>query len=161
MMSKQPELEKTSLVIEAAESADVAARLGAEIATRFGPREEAPLGVVVRNGAGALIGGLNGVTHWRWLYIRHVWVTESLRGQGVARRLIDSAERAARARGAIGAYIDTFDPRVAGLYEWLGYVRFGEIAEFPTVGGRRIYLSKRFVCEEGEAASVPSLSLPP
>ena len=30
----------------------------------------------MRDGAGALIGGLNGVIHWRWLYIRHLWVAE-------------------------------------------------------------------------------------
>lgn len=142
MFSRKSLPEQPSLDVETTESAEVAARLGAEIAARFGPREEAPLSVTVRDGAGALIGGLNGVTHWRWLYIRHLWVAESQRGRGLALRLMQSAERAALARGAIGAYIDTFDPRVAAFYARLGFERAGEIADFPP-GGRRIYLSKR------------------
>lgn len=144
MFSKKPEFKKPRLVAEAAESAEVAANLGAEIATRFGPREEAPLSFVLRDAAGALLGGLNGVIHWRWLYIRHLWIAPSWRRQGFAKNLIASAEREARARGAIGAYIDTFDPAIAGLYERQGYVRCGEIRDFPP-GAQRIYLSKRLV----------------
>lgn len=142
-----PELEKLSLIVEAAESAEVAARLGAEIAARFGPREEAPFSLALRDVGGALQGGLNGVVHWRWLYIRHLWVAPEWRSQGFAKSLIAAAEREARARGAIGAYIDTFDPAVAGFYERQGYIRCGEIADFPP-GAQRIYLSKRLASSE-------------
>jgi len=140
MFSRKNPIEKP--VVEPAESPELAARLGAEIAERFGPRDEEPLSIAFRDESGALIGGLNGVTHWRWLYIRHVWVAEAARGGGLARRLMAEAEYVAHARGAVGAYIDTFDPRVAAFYERQGYARFGEIADFP-VGGMRIYLSKR------------------
>lgn len=142
MFNRKTPIEKPGLDVEAAECAETAARLGAEIAARFGPREEAPLSVTMRDGAGALLGGLNGVTHWRWLYIRHLWVAESQRGRGLATKLMESAERAALARGAIGAYIDTFDPRVAAFYERMDFARVGAIADFPP-GGQRIYLSKR------------------
>jgi GNAT superfamily N-acetyltransferase len=154
MRSKETFLNESEFEIGTAESADIAARLGAEMAARFGPRDEAPLSIVVRGDDGAPIAGLNGVTHWRWLYIRHLWVAEALRGGGLAKRLMQEAERIARDRGGVGAYIDTFDPRVAAFYERLGYRREGEIADFP-LGGRRIYLSKRFAGEEA-----PSLSLP-
>lgn len=136
--------------MEAIESAEVAARLGAEIAARFGPREEAALSVVLRDGSGALVAGLNGLTHWRWLYIRHLWVTPSRRGEGLASRLIEAAEGAARDRGAVGAYIDTFDARVAGFYARRGFSRVGEIDDFP-LGGRRIFLSKRLPAAAGDA----------
>lgn len=128
-------------VIGETESVETAARLGAEIAARFGPRDEAPLSLVLRDETGALVAGLNGVIHWRWLYIRHVWVAPGARGTGLATRMIGAAEAAAQARGAVGAYIDTFDAAVAGLYEKLGFARVGEIEDFP-VGGRRIFLSK-------------------
>jgi GNAT superfamily N-acetyltransferase len=159
MSSKKPQIENPGLDIEATECADVAARLAAEVAARFGPREEAPLSITMRDGAGALLCGLNGVTHWRWLYVRHLWVAESQRGRGLARRLMESAERAALARGAIGVYIDTFDPRVAAFYERLGFARVGEIADFPP-GGRRAFLSKRLSTGRAEAPLTPSLSLP-
>jgi GNAT superfamily N-acetyltransferase len=146
MFSRKPPIEKFSLEFGVAELPEVAARLGAEIAARFGPREETPLSIAFRGEDGALVGGLNGVTHWRWLYIRQLWVAPAQRGQGLAPRLMAEAEKAARARGAIGAYIDTFDPRVARFYERLGYKRSGEIEDFPA-GGRRRYLSKRFQAE--------------
>ncbi len=142
MFTRKTPIENPGFEIEPMESLDVAARLGAEIAARFGLREEAPLSITMRDGAGTLLCGLNGVTHWRWLYIRHVWVAEPQRGRGLATKLLEAAERAALARGAIGAYIDTFDPRVAAFYERLGFGRVGEIADFPP-GGQRIYLSKR------------------
>lgn len=142
-------MEKPDLRLEAVESAEVAARLAAEIAARYGPRDEAPLSLIMRDGAGALIAGLNGVTHWRWLYIRRLWVAPSRRGEGLASQLIAAAERAARDRGAIGAYIDTFDPRVAAFYMRRGFSRVGEIADFP-LGGQRIFLSKRLAPEAGE-----------
>ncbi len=142
MFSRNSSGEKPSFeIIEATESAEIAARLGAEIAARFGPRDEAPLSVVIRDGTGALIGGLNGVIHWRWLYIRHVWVEETRRGGGLATQLMARAEDAARARGAVGAYIDTFDPEVAAFYERLEFAPVGSIADFPP-GGRRYFLSK-------------------
>lgn len=147
MFSRNSSGEKPSFEIEATESAEIAARLGAEIAARFGPRDETPLSVAIRDGAGTLIGGLNGVVHWRWLYIRHVWVEETRRGEGLATKLMEMAEEAARARGAVGAYIDTFDPKVAAFYQRLGFSIVGSIADFPP-GGRRIFLSKPLPREE-------------
>lgn len=143
MFSRNSPPEKLTLAIEPAESPELAANLGAEIAARFGPREEAPLCVALRDGDGAMAAGLNGVLHWRWLYIRHLWVAEAYRGQGLAKRLMTAAEDRAKARGAIGAYIDTFEEGVAAFYERQGYERFGALADFP-FGGRRFYLSKRF-----------------
>lgn len=143
MRNKDSSLREPAFEAATTESADVAARLGAEIAARFGPREETALSLVLRDGDGALIAGLNGVIHWRWLYIRHLWVAKAQRGGGLAQALMREAETRARAQGAIGAYIDTFDPRVAAFYERLGYRRVGEIADFPP-GGQRTFLSRRF-----------------
>jgi GNAT superfamily N-acetyltransferase len=65
----------------------VSATLGAEIAARFGRRNELPLSILAYDGD-ALVGGLNGVTHWGWCYIRHFWVEQSFRSRGVGRRLL-------------------------------------------------------------------------
>ena len=142
LMSKNPPKEKPKLEVAASESAEIATRLGAEIAAQFGPRDETPFSILARNAEDALLGGVNGVIHWRWLYIRHLWVAETARGDGLGRQLIMAAEAQARARDCIGVYIDTFDPRIAAYYEGAGFSRAGEIADFPP-GGQRIYLSKR------------------
>jgi hypothetical protein len=40
------------------------------------------LAVLVRDQNGGIVGGLDGCTHWGWLYIGRLWVAEALRGQG-------------------------------------------------------------------------------
>ena len=141
-MIKNEEVEKVVVSIQPAESAELAARLGEEIAARFGPREETPLSIVAHDPRGSLVAGLNGVSHWRWLYIRHLWVEPSQRGRGWGRRLMAEAERIAAERGRLGIYVDTFDPRASGFYEALGFSRIGEISDFPPGHARR-FLSKR------------------
>lgn len=121
---------------------ELAERLGAEVAQRFGPRDERPLTIVVRRG-GLFVAGLNGASHWRWLHIRQFFVAPDWRRQGVGRRLMAQAEVEARARGCIGVYLDTFEENAALFYERLGFSRCGRIANFP-VGAARIFLSKAF-----------------
>ena len=64
-----------------------------------------------------MVAGLNGVSHWRWLYVRHLYVAPSWRGQGLGRRLLAQGEEAARARGCVGVYLDTFEESAAVFYE--------------------------------------------
>jgi len=132
------------IVVEEGESAsalEIATRLGAHVAADFGPRDEAPLSVFAYDGD-ELVAGLNGATHWRWLYVRNLWTVSERRGRGLGAALLAAAEGKARERGCIGAYIDTFDPRAAAFYERRGFARFGAIADFPP-GAQRIFLSKR------------------
>jgi GNAT superfamily N-acetyltransferase len=140
-MITSEEVEKIALSIEEMESPELAARLGDEIAEQFGPRDERPMCIAARDPHGVLIAGLNGVSHWRWLYIRHLWVEPLHRARGLGRRLMAEAERLARQRGCIGIYIDTFDPAAAAFYEALGFSRAGEIVGFPP-GHARLFLRK-------------------
>ncbi|MDE2577246.1 MAG: GNAT family N-acetyltransferase [Hyphomicrobiales bacterium] len=148
-MNNKARLEKTPFVIHlredggGADANELAEHLGAEVAAQFGPREEAPLSVFAHDETGALVGGLNGVTHWRWLYVRHLWVAPPMRGRGLATRLLADAEAQARARGAIGVYIDTFNPRAAAMYEKRGFTQFGAIEDFPS-GAQRYFLCRKF-----------------
>jgi GNAT superfamily N-acetyltransferase len=122
-------------------SALVSEYLSAEIAARFGPRSETPLSILAYDGD-ALVGGLNGCTHWGWCYIRHFWVEESWRGRGVGRQLVTHAEMEARARQCVGLYLDTFDSGAAQFYERCGFSRFGQINDFPA-GFARAFLYKK------------------
>lgn len=141
-MAENSTQEKLRLEIAAAESADTAGALAAEIAARFAPREETPLALTLRDADGALVAGLNGASHWRWLYVRHLWVAEAARDRGLGRRLMAEAESVARARGCVGIYVDTFEPRAAAFYESCGFAPVGAIADFPP-GHRRVFLSKK------------------
>jgi GNAT superfamily N-acetyltransferase len=101
------------------------------------------LAVAVRDDSdGAVIGGLWGRTGWEWLTIELIFVPESLRGQGIASRVIAMAEDDALRRGCHSAWLDTLNPDALSLYEGLGYVRFGELKDFP-IGSSRYFLQKR------------------
>ncbi|MFY8099437.1 MAG: GNAT family N-acetyltransferase, partial [Allorhizobium sp.] len=88
-------------------------------------------------------GGLIGYTGRGWLYVELLFVPERLRGQGMAARLLALAEEEARARGCIGAYIDTINPVACRTYERAGYRVFGRIENF-TRGLDICWLIKRF-----------------
>jgi GNAT superfamily N-acetyltransferase len=145
IMTEKSSAEKLSISIrhegDAKGSALVVEALGAEVAARFGPRNELPLSIHAYEGD-ELVGGLEGCTHWGWAYIRQLWVETGFRGQGAGRLLLACAEEEARARGCIGLYLDTFDPAAEKFYESCGFERFGRIEDFPP-GHTRRFLGKK------------------
>ncbi len=127
-------------------AARVASSLAAEIAAGFGPRNELPLSIIATDGD-AVVGGLNGATHWGWGYIRQLWVQAEWRRQGLGYRLLAEAETQTRARQCVGLYVDTFDAGAAAFYERAGFERFGRIEGFPP-GHARIFLRKSLIPKE-------------
>jgi GNAT superfamily N-acetyltransferase len=134
-----------SLAVTAAPSPEDLATIGAGL-TAFneqdaGPANRIALAVLVRDDAGAVVGGISGYTAWGWLYIQWLWLAETSRGQGLATRMLTAAETEARARGCFASYIDTFNPVALKVYQRAGYASFGELADFPK-GRIRTFLQK-------------------
>ena len=134
-----------TLTVTATPSPDDLATIG-EGLTAFndadvGPSGRAPLAVVLRDAAGALVGGISGYTAWGWLYVQWLWLAEGSRGQGLAGRMLAAAEAEAKQRGCHGAYIDTFSPVALKVYQRAGYAPFGSLPDFPR-GRTRTFLSK-------------------
>ncbi len=111
-------------------------------AADIGPSERRPLGVLIRDESGETIGGISGYTGWGWLFTQLLFVPETLRGQGMASKLLDAAETEAIARGCFAAWIDTFNPQALRAYQRQGYEIFGELPDFP-VGRSRFFLQKK------------------
>ena len=95
------------------------------------PRDYESLCLALRSADGTLVGGLFGGTLWSWLMIDGLWVSETLRGQGLGRRLLLSGEAVALARGCRGAWLGTFDFQARGFYERHGYTVFAVLPGFP------------------------------
>jgi GNAT superfamily N-acetyltransferase len=116
--------------------------LAAFNAADAGEADRRPLVITLTDDAGAFAGGLSGFTAWGWLYIQWLFVSEGLRGQGWAPRLLEAAETEARNRGCHGAHIDTFSPIALKTYQRAGYTIFGELPDFPK-GRTRSFLQKQ------------------
>jgi GNAT superfamily N-acetyltransferase len=136
---------------ESSEAASTARALGAEVAAEFGPRDEATFALVARDASGAPIGGVNGVIHWRWLYIAQFYVAPEARGDGVGRALLAQAEGFAREKGCVGIYLDTFSPAACAFYQRRGFVITGEIDNFPP-GATRTFLARSLSLSSHENA---------
>ena len=102
-----------------------------------------PLAVLVRDAAGAAIGGLTGRTSAAWLFVELLWLPEALRGTGLGTRVMLAAEAEAVRRGCLGAHLDTYDFQAPGFYRKLSYEVFGSIEDHPP-GHTRFWMQKRF-----------------
>ncbi|WP_447871000.1 GNAT family N-acetyltransferase [Serratia fonticola] len=79
------------------------------------------IGVFVLDDQGNKLAGLTGSTVGSWLNIDLLWVSETLRGEGVGSKLIKKAEQQAMADGCKYARVDTFSFQARPFYEKQGY----------------------------------------
>ncbi len=99
------------------------------------------LAIEVQGEHGETAGGFWGGTDFGWLFVQLLIVPDALRGQGIGRQLMAMAEHEARQRGCHGAWLDTFDFQARPFYERLGFVCFGELADYPK-GHTRYFMQK-------------------
>ena len=111
-------------------------------AERGGPSGSSPFAIPIRDPAtGEVSGGLWAGSGYDWLRIELLIVPEALRGRGIGTRLMRMAEAAARSRGCVGVWLDTFEFQARGFYEKRGYRCFGELGDYPP-GFARYFLTK-------------------
>jgi len=79
------------------------------------------------NDEGKVVAGLVGCSGWRWMFVKFLWVDESLRGQGMGRQLLEAAEKESLKLKCESIYLDTFSFQAPGFYEKQGYSLFGTL----------------------------------
>lgn len=108
--------------------------------TIVGPSGYRQIALLLRDDAGATVGGLWAKASFGWLYVELLVVPASSRGGGLGSRLMARAEQEARRLGCRGVWVDCFAP-LRGFYETAGYAAFGEIPDHPE-GTARVFLRK-------------------
>ncbi len=106
-----------------------------------GYADRRPLAVLVRDEAGAVVGGAAGRTSLGLLFLDLFYLPPDLRGGGTGTEILRRFEAEGRARGCREGVLFTISFQAPGFYERFGWVRFGEIPCEPP-GTSRIWLRK-------------------
>jgi ribosomal protein S18 acetylase RimI-like enzyme len=99
------------------------------------------LGIFLRDEQDNLAGGISAYIWGTTVEINFLWLSESLRGQGIGQHLMLQIEQAARERGAIQAVLSTFSFQAPDFYKKLGYEKIATIDGLGD-GHKKIYLHK-------------------
>ena len=102
-----------------------------EASAAMGLGDEVELAIFVRE-AGAIVAGISGWTWGDCCELQSLWVEPSLRGRGLATRLMAAAEAEAAARGCSQTVHFTYAFQARGLYERIGYELAGRVEGFPS-----------------------------
>ena len=102
-----------------------------------------PVNLFLKSRNGEVLGGLLGHVWGQWLYVRILWVAETLRRGAYGTRLLDAAEGFALDHGCVGSYLDTYSFQGRPFYEKRGYRVIGTIEDCPP-GHAKYFLMKRF-----------------
>jgi GNAT superfamily N-acetyltransferase len=120
------------------------ARVSEETARVTAHDGERQLAVFVRGADGGVIAGIYGWTWGGCAELQHLWVDESLRGQGVAGRLLDAAEAEAARRGCGQVVLFTHAANAGqsgDRYTRRGYELVGRVDDYP-VGDAALWFRK-------------------
>lgn len=106
-----------------------------------GFQEYSPVNLFLRDAGAEVVGGLLASIWGGVMFIRILWVSEALRGQGFGQRLVEMAERRAAERGCRRVFLDTFSFQAPGFYQKLGYQVYGRAEDWPD-GHAHLFLRK-------------------
>ncbi len=125
-------------------------RREASAATGLG--EELDLAIFVRD-AGTVVAGISGWTWGDCCELQSLWVEPTLRGRGLATRLLAAAEAEAAMRGCSQTVHFTYDFQARALYERNGYELIGRVEDFPS-GTDALWFRKRLDAPRPTAGSM-------
>lgn len=101
------------------------------------------LGFVVKDSKAGVVGGIySKLLLGNCLSIDLLWMNEEFRKQGLARKLMQTTEAAAKKLGSHLSMVDTFDFQALGFYLKCDYSVFGVLDDCPCIGNKRYYLKK-------------------
>jgi GNAT superfamily N-acetyltransferase len=103
-----------------------------EASAAMGLSDELDLAIFVRDAVGTIVAGISGWTWGNCCELQSLWVAPSLRGRGLATRLLAAAEAEAAARGCSQTVHFTYDFQARALYEHNGYELVGRVEDFPS-----------------------------
>jgi GNAT superfamily N-acetyltransferase len=117
------------------------ARIRREASATMGLGDEVDLAIFVRE-EGEVVAGISGWTWGDCCELQSLWVQPSLRGRGLATKLLAAAETEAAARGCVQTVHFTYEFQAGTLYERNGYKLVARVQDFPS-GTDALWYQKR------------------
>lgn len=120
--------------------------LGSSVDEHIGDERDNPgigIRLVIKDHAGAVIGGLLAWTTIRNMILDYLWLDEGYRGLGLGKALMMEAERMAQESGCIACQTHSFSFQAPEFFQKLGYEAFGISDGYPHPV-RGYYLVKKF-----------------
>jgi ribosomal protein S18 acetylase RimI-like enzyme len=118
---------------------------------RVGACPMTPIWVIARDADGVVVGGVQGVVSWKWLYLSMLWVDDPARGRGLGSTLLERAEKAAISKGCTNVFLYTFSFQAPDFYRRHGYEVFGELECFPEEN-HQFWMRKKLVAASQEVS---------
>ena len=104
---------------------------------RLGSPEHAHFAIFLRDDLGQIQGGVDGHVMWHRLFVKTLWIPETLRHQGLGTRLMHAAEEEAKARQCKSVWLTALGDRALRFYTRLDYTIFGVLDDY--VKGQSLY----------------------
>ena len=76
----------------------------------------------IRDETNTIMGGCNGCTLYGSLYLDQLWVSDSIRHQGMGTQLIEAAFQYGKDKGCTFATVNTMDWEALGFYQKAGFI---------------------------------------
>ena len=103
------------------------------------PSKSEPLNIYLEDEKGNLVAGMVAETFGNWLEIEYLYVSDSLRDQGLGSRILEMAENESRSRGCKYSFVDTFNFQAPKFYKKHGYKEVFALKNYPYTGERYYY----------------------
>lgn len=107
-----------------------------------GYRDWRPLAALLRDpDSNETLGGMIGRTSYGLLFIDHVYLPDTARGQDIGTRLLAMMEQEGARRGCKSAFLYTITFQAPGFYRRNGWTEFGRVPCDPP-GTARVFMTK-------------------
>ena len=77
------------------------------------------------------VAGILGEIHWGWLYVKGLWVSDSVRSKGLGSKLLQKLEDYALSKDITNYRLETTSFQSLEFYKKQGYELFGELPDMP------------------------------
>ena len=77
------------------------------------------------------VAGILGEIHWGWLYVKGLWVSDSVRSKGLGSKLLLKLEDYACSKDITNYRLETTSFQSLEFYKKQGYELFGELPDMP------------------------------